>query len=398
MRSLALLAIVAVATAQIIPGEWLVVLKPNVAVEKNARMELYWKVRGMLKNGEPLFEPVHIEGSTYSVFGINAEDEEIEMVKSIEGVDYVAPNAYVYTAQGTCTSSPGTAWGVRRVTQWERGTDASNQFGAREATGQGAIVYILDTGVRLTHQSFTGRARFGANFVGGGNGDVHGHGTHCAGTAVGTGFGLAHGAEVYNVKVLSDQGSGSWAGIAQGCAWASNHARNNGGKGVLSLSLGGGGNQAADDAVRAAHAAGAVVVCASGNSNGNACNFSPARACSISVASSADNDARSSFSNFGTCTHIFAPGTNILSAGQQSDTATRTMSGTSMACPHVAGLAAKYWAANPSENAQGVVRGLTADWSNPNRITNPGAGSPNRLAYFPCNTGKVVSFNATATL
>jgi subtilisin family serine protease len=384
MKVLLALALVAVAAAQIIPGEWIVVMKPDVARDAVTRKAHLAKVRSSLK-ADAMFFDSYIEGSDFAAYGLYLEDEEVPAIRELDGVDFVEPNQMNYVSQGNCQSAAGTSWGVRRVTQWERTADTA-VYGA-EADGRGTNVYILDTGIMLTHQSFGGRALFGFNAVGGGNGDVHGHGTHCAGTAVGNGFGLARGSSVYNVKVLSDSGSGSTAGIVRGIEWASNHGRNAGG-GVLSLSLGGGAQAALDNACNAAYSAGNVVVVAAGNSNANACNFSPARAANvISVASSANNDARSSFSNFGTCTHIFAPGTNILSAGNGGNTQTRTMSGTSMACPHVAGLVAKYWTANPTATAAQVRSAITTTWANPGRITNPGAGSPNRLAYYPCNAG-----------
>merc|ERR1719422_198293 len=170
-------------------------------------------------------------------------------------------------------------------------------------------------------------------------GDVQGHGTHCAGTAGGNSYGVAPGAAVRSIKVLGDNGSGSWTWSYGALDWlATNPTR----PAVASMSLGGSGTQQAmADAVNAAVDGGVTVVVAGGNSNSNACNFSPAFVpAAITVGSTTSLDARSSFSNYGSCTDIWAPGSSVLSASHTSDTGSRSLSGTSMACPHVAGGAA----------------------------------------------------------
>merc|ERR1712061_182246 len=237
----------------------------------------------------------------------------------------------------------------------------------RGRAGAGATVFVLDTGVRISHQEFSGRAVPALDMSVGApkecNGDLscaadrQGHGTHCAGTAAGDTFGVAPQANVKSVKVLGDSGSGSWSWSYGALDWlATNPER----PAIASMSLGGSGTQQAmADAVDAAVNAGVVVVVAGGNSNSDACRFSPAFVPSaITVGSTTSLDARSSFSNYGSCTNIWAPGSSVVSASHTSDTGSRSLSGTSMACPHVSGAAALVLEADPSKKASAVLQDL----------------------------------------
>jgi len=257
----------------------------------------------------------------------------------------------------------------------EAATWGLNRIGAdrRVRTGAGATVFVLDTGVRSTHNEFGGRAASALDMSSGSlrecngdancAGDAQGHGTHCAGTAAGASFGVAPKAAVRSVKVLSDQGSGQWSWSYEALDWLAAGTAKNVRPAVASMSLGGPGTQQAmRNAVDAAVNSGVVVVVAGGNSNSDACNFSPAFVPSaITVGSTTSTDSRSSFSNYGSCTDIWAPGSDVKSASHTSDTGSATFSGTSMACPHVSGGAALLLGANPNQTPSAVVAELLDD-------------------------------------
>ncbi|MDQ2583873.1 S8 family peptidase [Saccharothrix yanglingensis] len=267
------------------------------------------------------------------------------------------------------------SWGLDRIDQ--RDLPLDNNYADGSASNVRA--YIIDTGIRTTHSDFGGQASWGANTSGdGNNSDCNGHGTHVAGTVGGIAHGVAKGVKLIAVKVLTCAGSGTTAGVVAGVDWVTANAVK---PAVANMSLGGGADTALDTAVRNSIASGITYAVASGNSNANACNYSPARVAeALSVNASTNTDARASFSNFGTCTDIFAPGQNITSAWHTNDTATNTISGTSMASPHVAGAAARYLAANPTATPPTVNAAIVAAATS-DKITSPGTGSPNKLLY-----------------
>jgi subtilisin family serine protease len=282
------------------------------------------------------------------------------------------------TVQLTQTQPNPPSWGLDRIDQRNLPLDSSYTY---PNTASNVTAYVIDTGIRVTHTTFGGRAVWGTNTVGDGiNTDCHGHGTHVAGTIGGSQYGVAKAVSLVAVKVLNCSGSGSFTGIVSGVNWVTgNHVS---GPAVANMSLGGSGSNATlENAVRSSIADGIVYAIASGNSNADACNFTPARTPeAITVNASTSTDARASFSNFGTCTDIFAPGQGITSAWSTSDTATNTISGTSMAAPHVAGGAALILSANPTMAPQTVASTMYTN-ATQGVITNPGAGSPNRLLF-----------------
>ena len=274
------------------------------------------------------------------------------------------------------TQSPAT-WGLDRIDQ--RNLPLNNTYNYNQ-TGAGVHAYIIDTGVRGTHQEFTGRMGNGYTAISDGNGtnDCNGHGTHVAGTTGGTTYGVAKQVTIHPVRVLNCSGSGTNAGVIAGVDWVT---ANRVEPAVANMSLGGGASSALDSAVNNSINAGVDYAIAAGNSNANACNYSPARvAAANTVGATTSSDARSSFSNYGTCLDIFAPGSSITSAWYTSNTATNTISGTSMASPHVAGAIALYLETNPGASPATVTQALVNN-STTGVVTNSGSGSPNRLLY-----------------
>ncbi|MFN4290388.1 MAG: S8 family serine peptidase [Permianibacter sp.] len=270
------------------------------------------------------------------------------------------------------TQSPAT-WGIDRIDQTDLPLNNSYTYGA----SNGVHAYIIDTGIRSSHNEFSGRLGNGYDAIGDGQGtnDCQGHGTHVAGTVGGTTYGVAKNVTLHAVRVLNCQGSGTNSGVIAGMDWVTaNHVK----PAVANMSLGGGASSAVDTAVANMTNAGVTVVVAAGNDSSNACNYSPARAASaITVGSTTSSDAMSSFSNYGSCVDIFAPGSSIVSAGISSNTATATLSGTSMASPHVAGAAALYLYANPTATPSAVTTALVNNASN-NKISGIPSG-PNKL-------------------
>ncbi|MEQ1692248.1 MAG: S8 family peptidase [Gemmatimonas sp.] len=307
-------------------------------------------------------------------FSARLTDAEVTRIARDPRVAYVEQDQ-VFTIDATQT---GATWGIDRTDQ--RNLPLSTTFGYTN-TGAGVKVYIIDTGIRFAHNEFGGRASSGFDAVDGGSADdCNGHGTHVAGTVGGTTYGVAKGASLIAVRVLDCSGSGTTSGVIAGIDWVTtNHSA--GAPAVANMSLGGGKSTALDNAVSNSIADGVSYAIAAGNSNRDACNFSPARTpAAITVGATTSTDARASYSNYGSCLDIFAPGSSITSSWYTSNSATNTISGTSMATPHVAGVAALYLQGNVSATPSAVRTALVAN-ATAGKVTGAGRNSPNVLLF-----------------
>lgn len=318
-------------------------------------------------------------------FSVTLPTAAVPALGALPGVAAVEPDGVV---RAVATQSPVPSWGVDRIDQHALPLSGSFTY---TSTGAGVTAYIVDTGIRLDHQDFGGRAATGFDAVtsGGSASDCNGHGTHVAGTVGGTQYGVAKAVDLLAVRVLGCAGSGSTSGVIAGVDWvARDHQA--GEPAVANMSLGGGASTALDTAVKGAIADGVSFAVAAGNSGGlvgeltgaaDACNGSPSRVPeALTVGATDASDNKASYSSRGRCLDLFAPGSSITSAWYTSRTASNTISGTSMAAPHVAGVAAQYLQTAPSASPSTVSSQLVST-STAGVVKNPGSGSPNRLLF-----------------
>ncbi|MDW8270629.1 MAG: S8 family serine peptidase, partial [Anaerolineae bacterium] len=352
----------------ILPDRYIVVFRPE-ALQNADRMGITRLAETLVAawDGDLLYTyDVALQG-----FAAVLSAEAAQALAAHPAVAYVEPDQVVY-ALGTQSPAP---WGLDRVDQ--RTLPLNNTY-TYETTALGVHVYIFDTGIRSTHTEFDGRIGNGYTAINDGLGtaDCHGHGTHVAGTVGGQTYGVAKEVTLHPVRVLSCEGQGTTSGVIAGVNWVlANHIA----PAVVNMSLGGNASDALDTAIRNAINGDIVFVVAAGNNNGDACLMSPARVAeALTVGASTSADARASFSNYGGCLDLFAPGVSITSAYHTSDMAIAISSGTSMAAPHVAGAAALYRAQNPTASALTVHNAVIAN-ATTGVLSGIGSGSPNRL-------------------
>ena len=283
-------------------------------------------------------------------------------------------NDTIMKVDATTQSNPD--WGLDRIDQKNLPLDSAYSY---LQTGSGTTAYIVDTGILSTHQQFSGRVLSGYTAISDGNGtsDCHGHGTHVAGTVGGSTYGVAKNVSLVPIRILGCDGSGASSNVIAGLDWILKNGKK---PAVVNISLGGEANASLDSAVENLFNNGYVMVVAAGNSNTDACSSSPARVSkAITVAATDSTDTRASYSNYGSCVDIFAPGSQINSSWIGSNTATKVLNGTSMATPHVVGVVAEMLQSTPTATPQTISTNLLNQASN-NVVKNP-SGSPNRLLY-----------------
>ncbi|ARH93782.1 MULTISPECIES: S8 family peptidase [Streptomyces] len=344
-------------------GSYIVMLKKSVRTAESG--DLAAKYGGEVKRKYSSA----IDG--FSASGLSTE--EAKRLAADPAVDKVVQNKKFHI---DATQDNPPSWGLDRIDQAD--TQGDKKYNYPDSAGEGVTAYVIDTGVHISHKDFGGRASYGFNAIDGSNKaeDDNGHGTHVSGTIAGEAHGVAKKAKIVAVKVLDGQGSGTTEQVVAGIDWVT---KNHKGPSVANMSLGGGADEALDAAVKKAIDSGVTFGVAAGNESADAGQGSPARVKeAITVASSTNKDEQSDFSNFGSVVDLYAPGSDITSDWNTGDDATKTISGTSMATPHVVGAAAVYLAghkdAKPADVEKALTDGATAD-----KITNPSKGTPNKL-------------------
>jgi len=407
--------------AKVIPNSYLVVFKDHISKSdadvhhkwvqslhddvEDTRLEL--RKRSQFPLVDDIFEGLkhtfHIPGQILGYSG-HFDDEVIEKVRAHPDVAWVERDSEVHTMGDSGSVEKNAPWGLARISHRESLSFGNfNKYLYAEDGGEGVDVYVIDTGTNYNHVDFEGRAHWGKTIPqGDADEDGNGHGTHCSGTVAGKKYGVAKKANVYAVKVLRSNGSGSMSDVVKGVEWAAiahskkakeakdgKHKKFKGS--TANMSLGGGKSRTLDLAVNAAVDAGIHFAVAAGNDNADSCNYSPAAADkAVTVGASALDDSRAYFSNYGKCNDIFAPGLNILSTWIGSKYATNTISGTSMASPHIAGLLAYYLSLQPAKDSGYAVADITPKTLKKHIID---IATPDALSDVPSSTSNILAWN-----
>jgi len=372
------------------PDEYIITYHSNTTVEQASA---HWALMDSVG-----IEFIHkYNAGSHKGFAAKITNEKIVIALQEDPlVQAIQVNGFAEISQ-TCgaVQDPTPSWGLARLSHegpLSNKALVNKMRYTASLSGEGVSVYVIDTGIQIDHQDFQGRAKWGVAYADGTFVDGNGHGTHCAGTVAGFTFGVAKRATVVAVKVLSAGGSGTWADVIAGVDFVTKDGVT--GKSLASMSLGGGGSNAGlTAAITSCIQAGIPVIVAAGNSNADACSFTPSgidgvisvgATEKVGVSPSPERDNRASYSNWGKCVDIFAPGTDITSAWIGStNRETATISGTSMACPHVAGYAAALFSSETIISPEDLKKQLIAS-SQSGLISNVPAGTENRLLYNQC--------------
>lgn len=364
-------------------SNYIVVFKDSTSIEKrNEHHE--WLNEIIKRDGNNNGLSGHLNLGNMAGYHGEFTNQQLEEIRQDESVAFVEPDSYD-EIQSLVYLQSETPWGLNRISHLENQYGKNSDYVFKNEGGKGSTVYVLDTGVRMDHKEFKGRIRWGANFANNVDTDENGHGTHVAGVSAGYSVGVSKFANIVAVKILDAHQRGTLSNFIRAMAWIiKDHAALGEGRSVINYSAVGEISQARNLAINEAVKNGIVFVGAAGNKRADACQYGPPSNSQnspgqIIVAALNYTDQPASFSNYGGCVDVYAPGVNIRSSINLAPNSYGTMSGTSMASPHVAGLVAYYWSLNHSYTQADILK-LIADY-NMNRVMDNNSGTPNKIAY-----------------